>query len=329
VRDRIRQTGALMLAADVFTIWWVAYLVLHALTGDALWPVSAFHFLVHPFAWAILPVLPFAVVRRHWLTALALTGVAGWYLVTFAPQWLPPPSVAYLEGEDVVRVMTFNIGNGLAQPDSLLSVIRAGQADIIGLQEVTAGQADALADALATEYPYQVLHGLGIPGKGLLSRYPVTEAEMVEYHPGRPDLIALVDVNGQAVRVIVAHPLPPRMHRTGFFFNENTRIQFARLVDQIDPAMPTIMLGDFNMTYLHDFHRMLRDAGMSDAFREVGQGYGFTLPMRLGQVQLVPFMRVDYIWHSEHFRPLSAIVGPDGGSDHLPVIAELLVPGAG
>jgi vancomycin resistance protein VanJ len=329
VRDRNRQTGVLVLAADAFTIWWAMYLALHALSGDALWPVSTFHYVVHPFAWAIIFVLPFALVRRRWLAALALTGVAGWYLVTWLPQWLPPPAAVLLEEETIVRVMTFNIGNGLASADTLLPAIRAVEADIIGLQEVTAGQAEALTAALAGEYPFHVLHGLGIPGKGLLSRFPLIEAEMVEYHPGRPDLMAVVDVNGHAVRVVVAHPLPPRIHRTGFFFNENTRLQFARLVDQLDSGKPTVMLGDFNMTYLHDFHRMLRDAGLSDAFREVGQGFGFTLPARIQQLPALPFIRVDYIWHSEHFRPLAAFVGPDGGSDHLPVIAELLVPGAG
>ena len=41
-------------------------------------------------------------------------------------------------------VMTFNIGNGLISPDQLVTMLRASAADLIGLQEVSAGQAEAL-----------------------------------------------------------------------------------------------------------------------------------------------------------------------------------------
>ena len=38
----------------------------------------------------------------------------------------------------------------------------------------------------------------------------------------------------------------------------------------------------------------------------------------------MPMLRLDYIWHDDHFRALNAEKGPSGlGSDHLPVVADL------
>src|SRR5689334_6982267 len=108
-------------------------------------------------------------------------------------------------------VMTYNVGNGLARPERLAQVLAASKADIIGLQELTIAQEDALRTELWRVYPYQVLHGAGIPGKGLLSRYPVTCSEKLELFPHRPDLLATLEVGGRELKLIVAHPPPPRL----------------------------------------------------------------------------------------------------------------------
>jgi vancomycin resistance protein VanJ len=39
---------------------------------------------------------------------------------------------------------------------------------------------------------------------------------------------------------------------------------------------------------------------------------------------LVPLVRIDYVWYTDDFRATRAWVGPDAGSDHLPVLAELV-----
>jgi hypothetical protein len=33
---------------------------------------------------------------------------------------------------------------------------------------------------------------------------------------------------------------------------------------------------------------------------------------------------VDYVWHTAHFRATDSWIGPSAGSDHLPVLAELV-----
>src|SRR4051812_7316505 len=106
-------------------------------------------------------------------------------------------------------VMTYNVGNGLVAPESLMSFLRESGAEIIGLQEVDAGQAAAL-EADVESFPFQVVRGTGFEGRGLLSRHRILEHEWLEIVPGRPDLRAVIDFLGTRITILVAHPRPPK-----------------------------------------------------------------------------------------------------------------------
>ncbi len=79
------------------------------------------------------------------------------------------------------------------------------------------------------------------------------------------------------------------------------------------------------MTDQSENYARLVHAGLTDAFRAAGQGFGFTWPATLHDAYLSPppLARIDYIFHTPHFYPRRAWVGPAIGSDHLPVLAEL------
>jgi endonuclease/exonuclease/phosphatase (EEP) superfamily protein YafD len=82
---------------------------------------------------------------------------------------------------------------------------------------------------------------------------------------------------------------------------------------------------------------MLR-TGLKDAFVEGGIERGHTLPKRIGpwkrllalnrllsRLPLLPMVRVDYIWFTDPLQCERAWVGQDTGSDHLPVLATLVL----
>src|SRR5579864_9571625 len=105
--------------------------------------------------------------------------------------------------------MTYNVGNGLADPGRLADLLLETEADIVGLQELAAVQAELLADVLAGVYPYQLLVPTGFSGKGLLSRFPFVHQELLQLYPGRPDIRAAIDIHGSSLGVLVVHPPPP------------------------------------------------------------------------------------------------------------------------
>lgn len=230
-------------------------------------------------------------------------------------------------------VMTYNVANGLAPAERLLPLLRNSGAHVIGIQELALTQATAIAENLQNLYPHQILHPLGIPGKALLSRLPILDAELVELQSGRPDLRTLIQTPEGALTVLVAHPSPPRLGRTRAEHDLVRKGQLAGLIELIAPSGPSVVLGDFNILDRQRDYRLLTDAGLVDAYASGGHGRGGTLPTRLakwadgrnpiGRLPLIPVFRVDYVWHTHHLRTLRAWRGGDAGSDHRPVLACL------
>lgn len=233
----------------------------------------------------------------------------------------------------MLTFMTYNVGDGLAEPDHLVEMLRASAADIVGIQELAPGQADAIAQHLAADYPHQVLHPDGIPGKGILSRYPLAETTQLDHHPGRPDLQGRVETPDGVLTVLVAHPPPPRFGRNRLLLDALSNAQIRQIVDSVSTGDPVVLLTDFNRISWHAAYRQLSSAGLIDAYAASGAGWGLTLPTRLshpasrntllGRMPLPPILRVDYVWHTRHFRTAGSWVGQHAGSDHLPVLAQL------
>lgn len=234
----------------------------------------------------------------------------------------------------MLTVMTYNVGAGLADPLRLVEVLRASHADIIGLQELAPAQGAAIAELLGETYPHQVLHPTGIPGKGIISRFTLHETSLLDLHPGRPDLQAVVAAPGGELTVIVAHPPPPRFGRNRILQTTLANEQISSIAAAATGGAPAVLLTDFNRVGWQAAVRLLRASGLIDAFGTAGRGLGFTLPTRvshlayrghpLGEVPLPPLLRVDYVWHTAHFRAIDSWIGTSAGSDHLPVLAELV-----
>lgn len=233
----------------------------------------------------------------------------------------------------MLTVMTYNVGDGLAQPERLVPMLRAAAADIVGIQELGPAQGAAIASELLDLYPHQVLHPDGIPGKGIISRYPLVETTQLELHPGRPDLQGRVATPEGDLTVLVAHPPPPRFGRNRRYLDALSNAQIQQIIEAVGGDLPVVLLTDFNRITWHAAYRQLAATGLIDAYASAGGGLGFTLPTRLstpsvrenllGRMPLPPILRVDYVWHTPHFRTEKSWLGHNAGSDHLPVLANL------
>jgi endonuclease/exonuclease/phosphatase family metal-dependent hydrolase len=96
------------------------------------------------------------------------------------------------------------------------------------------------------------------------------------------------------------------------------------IADDNVPPRPLVIAGDFNMPSDDSTMAALR-AHFRFAFEEAGWGYGYTRPTGL------PWMRIDHVLAGPEWAVTDCRVGPDFGSDHLPVVAELVLtpPAAG
>lgn len=234
--------------------------------------------------------------------------------------------------------MTCNVGNDRASPEQLIPVVQNSRADVVGFQELSETQADALKKELCDEFPHQVMHPGGFAGKAILSKFPILASEQLHLSTVRPDLQARIDFEGNELNFIVAHPPPPRPHWRGFKFDRQTWQQITTLAKFAVDDPPAVLLGDFNLADWWGEYAYLRSTGLKDAFFEGGMDRGHTLPKRIGpwkrllalnrllsSLPLFPMFRVDYIWFTDQLVCKKAWVGEDTGSDHLPVLATLVL----
>jgi endonuclease/exonuclease/phosphatase (EEP) superfamily protein YafD len=161
-----------------------------------------------------------------------------------------------------------------------------------------------------------------------MSRFPIEHVERLPLPPLDFALHAALRVDGARLHVFVVHLSPNGLGRNPV--DQYVRLaqerfaQRAAEVARLEQALralsePALLLCDCNLTDTSQAYARLATF-MSDSFREAGWGFGHSSFSRRPPFQA---QRLDYVWHSDRLVALEAAVGPDGGSDHRPVIARL------
>ena len=103
---------------------------------------------------------------------------------------------------------------------------------------------------------------------------------------------------------------------------QRQRTVFSLAEDRAKAAgKPLIVVGDFNTPPDSAIYRSFWSE-YGNAFTRAGIGFGYT---EWPEVRKVPFgIRIDHVLMTPTWRPRRCWVGPDVGSDHLPVIADLV-----
>lgn len=235
-------------------------------------------------------------------------------------------------GGGTFSVVTFNVQGSNAELDEATDWLLSAGADVIILQETAEGY-DHRLERLYDVYAHED-HIAG--SVRIFSRYAILERQIlsIEDDPGRLALRLLLDHNGRDLAVYAVHLALPQANwqPSAHFaldmllrYNEARRnAQARRLLEIIrDESKPYLVAGDFNMSDSSLVYDEIADT-MHDAWREAGAGAGRTWPVAevIGLPRIVhPFLRIDYIWHSDHLRAVAANIGDPIGSDHLPVQA--------
>jgi vancomycin resistance protein VanJ len=251
------------------------------------------------------------------------------------PYWpvlIPRQASAFADTrQDQLRVMTFNINFNNHNVEGVAELIAMEQPDIIAFQEMTEVFATVLHDKIGEAYPYQSIDHSWALKMIIMSRYPI------EAQPKHPDAVraqhALISTPSGPVMMWNVHPNPAVS--SGW---EAQRALLALVAQDVaEEERPVIVLGDFNSTDQSENYRLIANH-LSDVHWTVGQGFGFTFPDFSGAIepdqpwyiqtmlQVRPLVKIDHIFVSQHFTPRSTyVVSQSYGSDHLPVVAELIM----
>lgn len=280
--------------------------------------------------WALtMLVLAVAWILRDRASVVALGVVALWSSVLVLPAIIPhgahrdPPTLTVASA----NVLVAN------QPDAAaLDWIRSLDVDVLGIVECNAAwlaAAESARDDGRPRWPYAIAEADDTTpgGVALLSRYPIRDA-LVERPPDGVFRMAsaIIDHPEGAIRVFVVHPVPPVRPRWTTARNAELRWLADRVVGERERAtpLPTVILGDLNETpFGKAYASFLLATGVRSA-RTVA-GFAPTWPTRLDGQAVPWFLRIpiDHCLVSPELAPVRFTVGPDIGSDHLPVIAHL------
>ncbi|CEG24273.1 Endonuclease/Exonuclease/phosphatase family protein [Planococcus massiliensis] len=251
-----------------------------------------------------------------------------------------------------LKVMSFNIAHGMGMDnrvdlERIAYIIEQSGTEVIGLQELDRyfderssfidqvewlskrlGMYAAFGANLDFE-PLEAERPRRQYGNAVFSKYPI---KYVENHlltevesPFAPSeqrgiLEAVIEVDGTYLS----------------FYNTHLSLKEEQLqlnVDEILAIMdksqfPKVLTGDFNANPEQPQLNRFRNA-LNDVFADVEEGKSFTYPAPhqdgIDGVMLKPITRIDYIWTDLPMPPKQASVIETSASDHLPIVAELVL----
>jgi len=295
-----------------------------------------------PYPAFLVPAL-LAVMLSRWL------GWA-WRLIAIAALGLVVTIVMGLAfghadaGSGALRMMTYNIKAYRAARQSgvfeaLEREVARQQPDLLVMQDagdLTAARHSAPATAQSIFAGRNVYsHDQYI----VVSRHPLRDCRAGDLSfRGQPHsyVRCIVVVDGSEIELFTAHLLSPRRglnatRREGaqgiddWQQNFEDRLSQSRSLaaDVAKRERPLVVAGDLNAPETSPVIRTLLGQGLRDAFSSAGRGYGYTHGH--STMLSISFLRIDHILVSPEIGVVDAFAGGKDGSEHRPVIADLLL----
>jgi endonuclease/exonuclease/phosphatase (EEP) superfamily protein YafD len=308
-KDKVRMVVCLILLVTIGSF----------LAGTHRLLELAVHFRVQYLAISLLCFLALALLRDLRGSALALVAIGLNAWVVLPCYFSPGPRVQADPKASPLRVMLSNVFTANRDTELVIAMVRREAPDVVILQEVDDRWANAL-QALDPLFPHsKVISRSDNFGIGIWSRWPLLDVEeIVSGDFAVPSIQPQVEMAGQRVTILATHPVPPASAE-GFAERNAQLVSLAARARQTSP--PMILVGDLNVTMWSPYYRRLvDDSGLKDARK--GFGVQATWPTFL------PFMKIplDHCLVSPTIQVKDFKRGSPVGSDHLPIIADLVIP---
>lgn len=300
------EACSVLLATATFTgflgrLWWIFELSAHFRVQLAV----ALFTLAGLWAW-----------QGRWRTTAICTACATINGVLLL--WLLCPTGEVAAAGARLQLVSINVHTANQRSDLLLDFLRHADADVVLLMEVDDRWMDRLAP-LAGEYPHRIANARDDNfGIALFSRTALTRASIVELgHAGVPSITAMVRFDGRDILLLGTHPLPPVTSQYAELRNDQLR-EIAAFVRR--QTSPVIVIGDLNTTPWSPFFADLLADGR---LRNTSEGRG----LFASWPDWMPLARIplDHCLVTEPIRVVDKRLGPEVGSDHLPVIVWIRI----
>ncbi len=263
-------------------------------------------------------VLGGVLLAGRWRRLGVLVVAAGLVNAALVVPLFVAPDAPVADGTPV-RVLSFNLFAANDRYDEVIGYLRGVDADVVFLHEASAPWEQALENAdLGYEVARSRAEGL-IFGTLVLTR-PGATVTTFGFALAEPRAVE-VDLplaDGGTLAVLGIHPLAPTTERRAAL--RDAQLRFAGEWAAARPT-PAVVTGDLNAgPWSHAFGTMVRIGGLVDSER--GFGLQPSFPATSSLAFRVP---IDHLLYTEGVIVTSRRLGPALGSDHFPLVVDLLV----
>jgi endonuclease/exonuclease/phosphatase (EEP) superfamily protein YafD len=256
------------------------------------------------------------LAARWWRWAVGIGVVALVAAWTVAPLWLRSPAPPR-PGSDELRIASINLSRRGDVGELARHLTRHQPADVVIVVE---SNRDVDERFRRGDTGYEV--AFPRPGEAntqttVLTRVPVAVGGAVVLNPDRTARAVELDVelDGEVVHVLGAHPRSPRGPTRAAVRNQELRV----IADWVErQSGPTVVIGDLNVTrWAPMFGVVTSEVGLVDS----AVGYGLQPTWELEGTRFA--FPIDHLLHSPSVTTTSRRIGPSFGSDHSMVLATL------
>jgi len=287
-----------------------------ALLGPWHWTLGLFTPFRAQYGLALaFATLSLALLKSHGpaLAALLGAGLNAWAL---SPLFLAVSTPAARPSQPL-RLVTHNLLYTNQNHPATVAWLRQTRADVVFLSEVTQAWSASLR-SLHDLYPHQH-HAprTGAFGCALLSRHPWTHLTENPFPETLPSTLAVQLTWQGAPRLLLGlHPPPPTNPHSSRLRHQTLAAAATFLATH--PVRSQLLIGDLNATpWCHPFRLLLARTSLRDS--AAGRGWQPTWNLR----SLFLPIPIDHLLISPDLGVTARHLGPDLGSDHRPVLADL------
>ncbi len=298
--------------------------------GRFWWVADLFSHFTAYYACVGLVMMGIAVILRRWRIALlAAAGVAlNVYLLW--PQWAPVPiDTGSSNGQQTLRLVHLNVLRPNRDRERVVGLLNECNADAVFVQEADPWWVDTLHEADIPYYNAVSQTGHGRFGIMMLMRNDdarVTGREVrlvssrildvVTADADRPAIEAVFMVGDQRVAVLSVHPSHP-VSAALTKLRDEMLLAAKNWADYQDSRH--VVIGDLNTTpWSYAFSILNADGKLISTLD--GRGNQGSVPAHLPLPWLLP---IDHCLYSSGLICVDRHVGPEVGSDHLPLLVTL------
>jgi endonuclease/exonuclease/phosphatase (EEP) superfamily protein YafD len=276
------------------------------------------HFRLQYLLGSLLTLLLYGLAQRRVEILVGLFCVA----LNAAPivTWYAPAATVTPENPQALRVMVSNVLTKNERYDDVVRYVQSVQPDVLVVMELDPKWQQQLA-RLRSQLPYNIESpsddNFGI---AIYSRYPLQNPVSRDWADGPyavPSLTANITVNQKTVSLVATHPLPP-LKPDYFQYRNQQMVDMANYVKA--QTVPTIVMGDLNLSMWSPYYqKFVHDTG----FKNTRQGFGIKPSWPANSpLLLIP---IDHCLVNPGIQVVRHQVGPDVGSDHYPLVADLKI----